>query len=123
MPKVLRLYLDQMIQVKVADTLRENGFDVVRCSEIGQERSDDYKILEKAKEQGRILITLDAHFGDWVVLPLSTHTGVIRLKVHPTSSENILFVLLPFLHKISEEKVKNMLIILSATKEKWIRTS
>jgi hypothetical protein len=25
-----------------------------------------------------------AHFGDWIVLPLSRHPGVIRLKVDPT---------------------------------------
>lgn len=122
MPKSLRLYLDQMIQVKVADTLRKNGFDVLRCIDTGQERSDDKKILEKAIEQNRTLVTLDSHFGDWVVLPLSRHSGVIRLKVHPTSSDNILTVLLPFLNRIFAEKVRNKLIILSSTKEKWIKT-
>jgi predicted nuclease of predicted toxin-antitoxin system len=112
-----------MIQVKVADKLRESGYDVLRCIDTGQERADDKKVLKKAIDQKRILITLDSQFGDWAVLPLSKHSGVIRLRVHPTTGSNIINVLLPFLKKISEEEVKNKLIILSATKEKWIATS
>ena len=76
MSKSLKLYLDQMFQVDVAQALREQGYDVLRASETGQARADDYQILEKAISEKRILITLDKHFGDWVVLPLSNHPGV-----------------------------------------------
>jgi len=48
MPERLRLYLDQMLNLQVAETLREEGYDVVRASEAGQSRSDDYEILQKA---------------------------------------------------------------------------
>ena len=75
-----------MIPLEVARELREQGHDVLRGSETGQNRADDLQILEKAISENRILITLDEHFGDWVVLPLSRHPGVIRLKVTPTTS-------------------------------------
>lgn len=68
MSKSLKLYLDQMFQVDVAQALREQGYDVLRASETGQARTDDYQILEKAISEKRILITLDEHFGDWVVV-------------------------------------------------------
>lgn len=42
---------------------------------------------------------LDEHFGDWVVLPLAIHPGVIRIKVNPTTANNISGILLPFLKK------------------------
>ena len=97
MPESYRLYLDQMLRVEVAQALRNEGYDVLRAAEVGQDRADDYQILQKAIAENRILVTLDEHFGDWVVLPLSKHPGVIRLKINPTTSENAITLLLPFL--------------------------
>ena len=65
MPKILRLYLDQMFHLKVAEALRVQGHDVLRASDVGQARADDRDILRKAISNNRILITLDEHFGDW----------------------------------------------------------
>jgi len=36
MPEPLKLYLDQMFRVDVAEALRREGYDVVRTSEVGQ---------------------------------------------------------------------------------------
>jgi predicted nuclease of predicted toxin-antitoxin system len=83
MPETYKFYLDQMFSVEVAQTLSKEGYDVVRASDTGLARADDREILQKAISENRILITLDEHFGDWVILPLSRHPGVIRLKVHP----------------------------------------
>ncbi len=122
MPETLKLYLDQMFHLEVAQALRENGYDVIRVSETGQERADDQQILNKAISESRILITLDEHFGDWVILPLSRHFGVIRLKVHPTTSGNVLKILVPFLSLYSQEQFRDYLVILSEKRAKWIRT-
>jgi predicted nuclease of predicted toxin-antitoxin system len=65
-----------MLRVELASLLREAGHDVVRASETGQARADDALILERAVQEQRTLVTLDGHFGDWVVLPLSEHCGV-----------------------------------------------
>jgi hypothetical protein len=40
----LKLYLDQMFAVGVADALRAEGHDVTRASETGQSRSDDKQV-------------------------------------------------------------------------------
>ncbi len=87
MPEQLNLYLDQMLRLDVAQALRNEGHDVMRASEVGQARADDYEILKKGIAEDRILVTLDEHFGDWVILPLSKHPGVIRLKINPTTSK------------------------------------
>ena len=122
MPENYRLYLDQMLNLDVSQALKEKGYDTIRASEIGQARADDKQILEQAISQNRILITLDEHFGDWVVLPLSRHPGVIRLKINPTTSENVISLLLPFLRYHSPEQFKDRLVILSPKKAKWILT-
>jgi len=123
MPEPLKLYLDQMFRMDVAQALRDEGHDVVRASEVGQARADDQQILQKAIAENRILVTLDEHFGDWVILPLSRHSGVIRLKVNPTTSKNVVEVLLPFLRLHSSAQFKNHLVILSPRRSKWVHTA
>ncbi len=119
----LKLYLDQMFRLDVAQALRGEGHDVVRASELGQDRADDEQILAQAISENRVLITLDEHFGDWVVLPLSQHPGVIRLKVNPTTSKNVANLLLPFLRLHSSEHFKDHLVILSPKRAKWVHTA
>ena len=112
-----------MFNIRVSAALTAEGHDVLRASERGQARSDDKEILQKSIADNRILITLDEHFGDWVILPLSRHPGVIRIKVNPTTSEKIIGVLLPFLRNHSQEEFKDHLIIISEEKAKWIMTA
>jgi len=123
MPEAFRLYLDQMFNQDVAQVLSKDGYSVIRASEIGQARADDKEILDRAVSENRILITLDQHFGDWVVLPLSHHPGVIRLRVNPTTSKNILDLLVPFLRRQLPSQFKDRLVILSQQRVKWIATA
>ena len=122
-PEPLKLYLDQMFRLDVAEALRTEGYDVVRASETGQARADDRQILQKAISEDRILVTLDENFGDWTILPLSQHPGVIRLKVNPVTSEKIIALLLPFLRLHTSDQFKNHLVILSAKRAKWVFTA
>jgi len=123
MPDAYKLYLDQMLRLEVAQALKDEGHDVLRASEVGQARADDYQILQKAIDENRILVTLDEHFGDWVILPLSKHSGVIRLKINPTTSKNAINLLLPFLRLHSSDQFKNYLVILSPKRSKWVYTA
>ena len=123
MPDAYKLYLDQMLRLEVAQALKDEGHDVLRASEVGQARADDYQILQKAIVENRILVTLDEHFGDWVILPLSEHSGVIRLKINPTTSKNAIKLLLPFIRLHSSDQLKNYLVILSPKRSKWVYTA
>jgi predicted nuclease of predicted toxin-antitoxin system len=112
-----------MMDASVADALRGVGHDVVRTAELGKARTDDAGILQAAIHAGRILVSLDEHFGDWVVLPLSEHPGVIRIKADPAVSDEILAVLLPFLAEHGERSFKDTLVIVKKTGVRWIRTT
>jgi predicted nuclease of predicted toxin-antitoxin system len=122
MPDALRLYLDQCLRAEVSQALKGEGHDVVRASETGQARADDAQILRMAIAEDRILVTLDEHFGNWAVLPLKRHPGVIRLKISPANSYNATSLLLPFLRQHSQTEFKNNLVILSFARSRWIRT-
>jgi predicted nuclease of predicted toxin-antitoxin system len=96
---------------------------VVRAAEVGQARADDALILERAVREERTLVTLDEHFGDWAVLPLSRHFGVIRVKAHPPTAENVAALLLPLLSNRSPADFRNRLVIVSPRRLRWIRTA
>ncbi|MFH0725453.1 MAG: hypothetical protein V2B19_03725 [Pseudomonadota bacterium] len=65
---------------------------------------------------------MDEHFGNWVVLPLREHFGVIRLKISPTTFSNAVNLLVPFLKKHTQEQFQNNLVILSFKRARWIYT-
>ena len=122
MPDPLRLYLDQCLRLEVALALVEAGYDVVRASEVGQARADDSEILLRIQSEERVLITLDDHFGNWAVLPLRKHPGVIRLKINPATAKNAINLLLPFLKARTQTELRDNLVILSPKRARWIRT-
>jgi predicted nuclease of predicted toxin-antitoxin system len=122
MPEPLRLYLDQCLRIEVAQALRHEGHDVVRAAEVGQHRADDFQIIQHAISEERILVTLDEHFGNWAVLPLREHYGVIRLKIHPATHENAINILGPFLKDRIQRDFLNHLVILSPRRSRWICT-
>lgn len=111
-----------MFRLEVSRALRDEGYDVLRASETGHARADDSEILKKAINDNRVLITLDDHFGDWVILPLSLHPGVVRIKINPTTSGKIIGLLLPFLKQTTSDQLKDHLVILSEKRAKWIFT-
>lgn len=119
----MRLFLDQMFRVELAERLRAQGHDVVRAGEVGLSRADDADVLAQAIAQQRVLVTLDGHFGDWAILPLASHSGVIRVKVNPTTTENVLRVLTPLLSGRTEAQFQNQLVIASPGRARWIRTA
>lgn len=112
-----------MLDAQVADALLQQGWDVVRASELGLSTADDDQILESAILHDRVLITLDEHFGDWAVLPLDSHPGVVRLKANPAISSTIVAVLIPFLNEHKQRSFRDHLVIVKPSSVRWIRTS
>jgi predicted nuclease of predicted toxin-antitoxin system len=119
----LRLLLDQMIDADVAGGLRAVGHDVCTVSELGMARADDAEILEVAIRQRRVLVTLDDDFGDWAVLPLAHHSGVLRIKADPTTTEMIESILVSFLRVHAGRQFSDRLVIVSSTGVRWIQTA
>ncbi|MBN2301384.1 MAG: DUF5615 family PIN-like protein [Lentisphaerae bacterium] len=118
-----RILLDQMMDERVASALRDCGHNVVRVGAIGLATVGDDEILARAMSDNRILVTLDEHFGDWVVLPLSRHSGVVRLKAIPATTDVVLGLLLPFLKAHESAVFDDRLVIVKKNGVRWIRTA
>ena len=119
---ILRVLLDQTLGADAAGALREAGCDVVRVSEVGMERADDSAVLAEAIRQNRVLVTLDGHFGDWAVLPLSTHPGVVRVKADPATSDAVIRLLLEFVRAHARRDLTDTLVIAATRSLRWVLT-
>ena len=119
----MRLFLDQMIDSSVAGVLQQRGYDVACTAQVDMARADDLEILEYCIKHDRILVTLDEHFGDWTVVKLTEHPGVIRLKVSPASTRNIQETLIPFLVRHAKRDFRNVLVIVRPTAIRWVHTA
>lgn len=75
----LRFYTDTHIDKQVAVQLRQKGFDVVRCEEVGLAEVDDEMHLTFAAQHQLVLITKDEGFRrrhfDWLS-DGKTHSGI-----------------------------------------------
>ena len=77
----MKLLLDQGLPRSAAKLLREAGIDTVHVSEIGYSTADDARILEKGRQENRVVITLDADFHGLLALSRAATPSVIRIRI------------------------------------------
>ena len=52
------------ISASAVRALQERGHDVIHASEVGLEREADKDLLQRARTEGRVVLTVDLDFGD-----------------------------------------------------------
>jgi predicted nuclease of predicted toxin-antitoxin system len=77
---VIRLLLDQGLPRTTGKLLSDADWDVVHVGDIGLGRATDQQILDYAKSDNRICITLDADFHALLATADATAPSVIRIR-------------------------------------------
>ena len=76
-----RILLNQGLAPHAAAILRGQGFDAVHVSEIGMDRAEDADILELARRDSRVCVTLDHDFHAHLATTGQGRPSVILLRV------------------------------------------
>ncbi|HME01340.1 MAG TPA: DUF5615 family PIN-like protein [Terriglobia bacterium] len=76
----VRLKLDENLSRHLSQALRDLRHDVTTAAEEGLLSQPDTAVAAAAKDEGRILLTLDVEFGDLRKYPPGTHPGVILFR-------------------------------------------
>lgn len=76
-----RILLDQGLAPRAATILRQHGWDAVHVSEIGMDQAEDIQIMEKARTDDRVCVTLDHDFHAHLALTGQGRPSVILLRV------------------------------------------
>jgi predicted nuclease of predicted toxin-antitoxin system len=77
---VKRLLLDQGLPRSAARFLTEAGWDVIHVGEIGMSRAEDADILDRARTESRVCVTLDADFHSLLATRGERSPSVVRIR-------------------------------------------
>jgi predicted nuclease of predicted toxin-antitoxin system len=77
----MKLLLDQGLPRSAALLLCEAGIDTIHVGNIGYAAAADADILEKGRQENRVIVTLDADFHALLALTEATSPSVIRIRI------------------------------------------
>jgi len=110
----VRFLVDENTGVFVARWLREQGYEVFSVYEEARGTDDD-AILQKAFDEGWILITSDKDFGEKIFRERRLHRGVILLRLEDERSANKIATLQRLLNNYTGQLPDNFVV---ATEQK-----
>lgn len=77
----MKLLLDQGLPRSAALLLREGGIDTLHVGEIGLAAATDNEILQRGRQEGRVVVTLDADFHALLAFSKTLSPSVIRIRI------------------------------------------
>ena len=77
----MKLLLDQGLPRSSALLLREGGIDTLHVGEIGLAAAADNEILRRGRQEGRVVVTLDADFHSLLAFSKAFSPSVIRIRI------------------------------------------
>lgn len=77
----MKLLLDQGLPLSAAALLRDANIDTIHVSAIGMSEAEDADIIQRARDEGRVVVTLDADFHALLALDVATTPSVIRIRI------------------------------------------
>jgi predicted nuclease of predicted toxin-antitoxin system len=109
----LRILLDQNVPRSVCAFIQHSRPDwVVRhVADVDLWGASDSTILDWARADTSIVITFDEDFADARMFPVGSHSGVIRLRVWPTTVEKTETALARVFREVRDEDLPGSLVI------------
>ena len=99
----MKLLLDQGIPRTAAARLRTLNINAVHTGEIGLATAEDAEILEKARQESRIVVTLDADFHMLLALTHAVSPSVIRIRIEGLKAPAMVELILKILPEWEED--------------------
>ena len=97
--------VDQGLPRDIAVCLREAGWDVVHVGEIGWARANDPAILQRAKDESRVVLTLDSDFHQLLALSGESQPSVVRFRDEGLSIEQMFDIMVQIKTRFNNEMI------------------
>jgi predicted nuclease of predicted toxin-antitoxin system len=104
---------------ETVELLKGLGFDAKAVGRSDFRGHDDEEIVQLAETENRIIITLDLGYGSIYYFSKKGVVGMIVLRVHPATVENVNSVLKSFLEKVDLEKGQLTKCLIMLDKKKY----
>lgn len=99
----MKLLLNENIGSSVVAALRDSGLDAAWVAETSAGLTDR-AVIERAFQEGRVLVTKDKDFGEFVFKSGLPHRGVVLLRLSDDRSPNTLRTLIAVLKALAGHK-------------------
>jgi len=106
----MKLLLDQGLPRSAASLLRVAGIDTVHTGEIGLATADDETIIQVARQQGRVVVTLDADFHALLALSGADKPSIVRIRIEGLQADPLATLLQALLEERGSELDKGALM-------------
>jgi predicted nuclease of predicted toxin-antitoxin system len=106
----LKLLLDQGLPAEAASLFRELGYECSHVSESGMQRAKDEEILNFARDNGSVVVTLDADFHALIAVGGLSTPSVVRLRREGCRAEMAVGILSPVLERYRVDLTRGALI-------------
>ncbi|GAB4208413.1 MAG: DUF5615 family PIN-like protein [Coleofasciculaceae cyanobacterium] len=99
----MKFLADMGVSMTVVQRLRESGYEAIHLREEGLQRLPDPDILEKARQEERIILTFDLDFSDLLAASADRLPSVIIFRLQNTTPSFVSSRLLTVLVECTEE--------------------
>ncbi len=99
----MKFLADMGVSMTVVRNLREAGYEAIHLREEGLQRLPDPEIVEKARQEERIILTFDLDFGDLLAASSEPLPSVIIFRLQNTLPSFVSARLLEVLSECSED--------------------
>lgn len=103
----MKFLVDRCAGHRLAEWLKRQGHNVLESRQLGPDPGDRV-LLEKAAQEGRVLITMDKDFGRFIFSEGIPHCGLVRLPDVP--STNRIVIMEQVLTQHSEDLLKRSIV-------------
>ncbi len=85
----MRVLTDQDVYQLTLEFLQSLGHDVLRARDLGLSAASDTALLERARQDRRVLVTRDKGYGALAFVAGQAHAGIVLLRVTPGTLEGV----------------------------------
>lgn len=108
----MRFLVDMPLSPEIAVWLTQQGHDAVHALEVGLDRAQDEVILERARNEQRVVITADLDYPRLLAMAQAKGPGLILFRGGDYSEHEALERLSRALEAVSAEELPNSTVVI-----------
>jgi len=110
----MKLLLDQGLPRSTASILSKQGIDTIHTGDIGYATAEDGDIIEYARVEDRVIVTLDSDFHAILALSHASSPSVIRIRIERLKGDALAELLTQVIENWEEQLLAGVMLTVNS---------